>query len=104
MSAGFRAIPWNRYKLAYDAVLVLAVFADLGTYFQVGPPLWPSDNPVNPEIQEMRAFGSCAFLMLMLIRVPADSGRIGERLTFTSRVCDAADLHEFRVAASALAD
>lgn len=67
MSIGFRAVQWNRRKLVYDAVLIVAVslyiaaFAAL--YWRWHP---PKDQPEAIDIW-IRTFGSCAFLMLTVI-------------------------------------
>jgi nitrite reductase/ring-hydroxylating ferredoxin subunit/DMSO/TMAO reductase YedYZ heme-binding membrane subunit len=67
MSVGFRAVQWNRRKLVYDAVLIVAAslyiagFAAL--YWRWHP---PKDEPEAIDIW-IRTFGSCAFLMLTVI-------------------------------------
>jgi nitrite reductase/ring-hydroxylating ferredoxin subunit/DMSO/TMAO reductase YedYZ heme-binding membrane subunit len=67
MSVGFQAVQWNRRKLVYDAVLIVAAslyiagFAAL--YWHWHP---PKDEPEAIDIW-IRTFGSCAFLMLTVI-------------------------------------
>ncbi len=79
MSSGYRAVQWNRYKVFYDATLVLAVSAYIAAYLLAWPLLWPSANPVNDQIQRMRAFGSCAYLMLTVILCIGPLARIDAR-------------------------
>jgi len=67
MSAGFRAVQWNAYKIGYDIVVAALVASYLTLFIFLAPLLWPQANPVNPQIQWMRALGSCAFLMLTVI-------------------------------------
>ena len=67
MSAGFRAVQWNRRKIVYDAILVAAVVFYIAAF--MGISAWrkpPADWPawINLRID---AFGSCAFIMLTII-------------------------------------
>jgi nitrite reductase/ring-hydroxylating ferredoxin subunit/DMSO/TMAO reductase YedYZ heme-binding membrane subunit len=67
MSVGFRAVQWNRAKIVYDAILVSAVTLFIGVFFviayRVDP---PKDLPAAIDLR-IRAFGSCAFVMLTVI-------------------------------------
>src|SRR5882672_1683461 len=66
MSAGFRAVQWNRAKLVYDAVLLAGVVLYIGTYLIVTHRLDPpKDLPAAIDLR-IRAFGSCAFIMLTI--------------------------------------
>jgi len=67
MSVGFRAVQWNRHKLIYDALLLGAVALYLLVYLIAGPAVSPDAARVTWEIQEIRATGSCAFFMLVVI-------------------------------------
>ena len=79
MSVGFRAVGWNRDKLVYDAILVAAValfvagFAAI--YWQWHPP------KIFPDAIDIwiRAFGTCAFLMLTAILSIGPLARIDRR-------------------------
>ena len=60
MSAGFRAVQWNRRKLVYDAILLAGVALYLGTYLILAHRLDPpKDLPAAIDLR-IRAFGSCA--------------------------------------------
>jgi nitrite reductase/ring-hydroxylating ferredoxin subunit/DMSO/TMAO reductase YedYZ heme-binding membrane subunit len=67
MSAGFRAVQWNRAKVVYDGVLLGAVAAFLAvfclSYWRLNP---PKDHLEAIDIA-IRATGTCAFLMLSVI-------------------------------------
>jgi DMSO/TMAO reductase YedYZ heme-binding membrane subunit/nitrite reductase/ring-hydroxylating ferredoxin subunit len=67
MSVGFRAVQWNRTKLVYDAVLVVAVLLVIAGFAKL---YWswypPKDLPAAIDIW-IRTFGTCAFLMLTVI-------------------------------------
>jgi len=79
MSAGFRLVQWNRYKIAYDLALAVLAGAYLVAFIELGPMLWPADSAVDPEIHDMRAFGSCAFLMLPIILCIGPLARLDPR-------------------------
>jgi nitrite reductase/ring-hydroxylating ferredoxin subunit/DMSO/TMAO reductase YedYZ heme-binding membrane subunit len=79
MSAGFKLVQWNRYKIGYDIVLAGLAAGYVGAFLNIGPMLWPADSAVDPEIHEMRAFGSCAFLMLTIILCIGPLARLDSR-------------------------
>src|SRR5438034_5877836 len=67
MSVGFQAVQWNRTKLVYDAILIAGVALYIATYLTVV--YWfdpPKDQPAAIDLR-IRAFGTCAFLMLTII-------------------------------------
>src|ERR1700752_4489716 len=67
MSVGFRAVQWNRKKLVYDALLIIAVSLFIAGFTVLH---WRCDPPKDlPEAIDVgiRAFGTCAFLMLTII-------------------------------------
>jgi hypothetical protein len=67
MSARFRAVQWNRAKLVYDGILLASIALYIGTYLMLA--YWldpPKDQPATIDLC-IRAFGSCAFLMLTII-------------------------------------
>jgi nitrite reductase/ring-hydroxylating ferredoxin subunit/DMSO/TMAO reductase YedYZ heme-binding membrane subunit len=67
MSVGFRAVQWNRTKFVYDGVLLAAVALYIGGFVAVDASLAPPKNPPEWIDLRIRAFGSCAFLMLTVI-------------------------------------
>jgi nitrite reductase/ring-hydroxylating ferredoxin subunit/DMSO/TMAO reductase YedYZ heme-binding membrane subunit len=79
MSAGFRAVQWNRAKLVYDAVLLAGVALYIGTFlilaYRLDP---PEDLPATIDIR-IRAFGSCAFFMLTIILSIGPLARLDRR-------------------------
>lgn len=72
MSLGFRAVQWNRAKLAYDAVLAAAVLAYLAGFAALAE---------GPDLLDLRirALGSCAFLMLSAILCIGPLARLSPR-------------------------
>jgi nitrite reductase/ring-hydroxylating ferredoxin subunit/DMSO/TMAO reductase YedYZ heme-binding membrane subunit len=80
MSTGFRAVQWNRAKLAYDGVLLAGVTFYIGVFLVVAR--WidpPKDLPAAID-QGIRAFGSCAFLMLTVILAIGPLARLDRRV------------------------
>src|SRR5262249_9084681 len=67
MSVGYTTVQWNRHKVVYDRCVVGAVLFYLAIFFLVGRLVWTGRNAISPPILLMRAFGTCAFLMLNLI-------------------------------------
>ena len=81
MSAGFRAVQWNRAKLVYDAILVAGVTLYIAFFIAIGR-WWlsPPDDPARWEDLGIRAFGTCAFLMLTIILSIGPLARLDRRL------------------------
>jgi nitrite reductase/ring-hydroxylating ferredoxin subunit/DMSO/TMAO reductase YedYZ heme-binding membrane subunit len=79
MSAGFKLVQWNRYKIFYDAALAILAALYIAGFIELGPMLWPADSAVDPEIHDMRAFGSCAFLMLTIVLCIGPLARLDRR-------------------------
>jgi nitrite reductase/ring-hydroxylating ferredoxin subunit/DMSO/TMAO reductase YedYZ heme-binding membrane subunit len=81
MSLAFRAVQWNRAKLVYDTVLLTGVTLYIGTFVAVGR-WWlsPADDPATWEDLTIRAFGTCAFLMLTIILSIGPLARLDRRL------------------------
>ena len=79
MSVGFRAVQWNRDKYVYDAILICAVVSFL-TIFCVLYWKWhpPKDYLEAVDIA-IRAFGTCAFLMLTVILSIGPLSRLNRR-------------------------
>jgi nitrite reductase/ring-hydroxylating ferredoxin subunit/DMSO/TMAO reductase YedYZ heme-binding membrane subunit len=79
MSVGFRAVQWNRAKIVYDAILLAGVALFIGGFmliesFTHPPKDWPEWIDLR-----IRAFGSCAFLMLTIILAIGPLARLDRR-------------------------
>jgi hypothetical protein len=79
VSTGFRAVQWNRAKLAYDGILLAGVVIYIGGYlllaYRFDP---PKDQPAAIDLR-IRAFGTCAFLMLTIILSIGPLARLDRR-------------------------
>ena len=79
MSVGFRAVQWNRAKLVYDAILVACVVLYIGGYLLVAHWLEPPKDLPAAIDGRIRAFGSCAFIMLTIILCIGPLARLDRR-------------------------
>ena len=79
MSAGFKAVQWNRRKLIYDAILLGCVVLFIATFMTIGAlrnP--PRDMPAWINLR-IKAFGTCAFTMLTIILMIGPLARLDRR-------------------------
>jgi nitrite reductase/ring-hydroxylating ferredoxin subunit/DMSO/TMAO reductase YedYZ heme-binding membrane subunit len=67
MSIGFRAVQWNRTKLVYDAILLAGVILFIAAFIAIGAWVEQPKGELEWIGLRIRAFGSCAFLMLTVI-------------------------------------
>lgn len=79
MSVSYKPVGWNRNKLVYDAVLGLAVVAYVLVFLYLAPRLSPAGPTLDDPAIRMRAFGSCAFLMLTFILCIGPLARLDAR-------------------------
>jgi len=79
MSHAYKPVQWNRTKLIYDAFVLAGVAAYLWVFMDIAPMLSPAVRLVEPPIYKMRAYGSCAFLMLSIILAIGPLARIDRR-------------------------
>jgi len=79
MSVKYVPVQWNPNKWKYDAVLVVLVVVYILIFLRVGTPAADFTRPVDGAILRMRAFGSCAFLMLTTILCIGPLARLDNR-------------------------
>jgi nitrite reductase/ring-hydroxylating ferredoxin subunit len=79
VSVGYKPVGWNRNKLVYDAILVAAVVGYVLAYIELAPLLSPAARATDDAIVRMRAFGTCAFLMLSCILCIGPLARLDPR-------------------------
>lgn len=79
MSARYTPVGWNRIKLAYDAVLIAGIVLYILLFLNLAP-MWqdPVLAPDGPT-QAMRAFGSCAFILLSIVLAIGPLARLDRR-------------------------
>ena len=79
MSAGFQAVQWGRAKYIYDAILLGCVTAYVGGFALIAWRVTPPKNLADQIDIFIRAFGSCAFLMLTAILCIGPLARLDQR-------------------------
>lgn len=79
MSAGFRAVQWNRAKLVYDGILIAAVALFIAGFVTIHGQLHPPKDLPDAIDHWIRATGTCAFLMLTAILSIGPLARLDRR-------------------------
>ena len=79
MSIGYRLIQWNRNKYIYDIILLIGISGYIFSFMQLAPLWLDFERTINSNILGMRAFGSCAFLMLTIILCIGPLARLDSR-------------------------
>ena len=77
--SSYRAVTWNRNKLVYDAVAIATVVVYLQIYLHFGA--MPGRDGIAPDgaTLSMKAFGSCAFLLLSGVLAIGPLARLDRR-------------------------
>ncbi len=78
MSVSYRPVIWNRNKWVYDGALIAFVVAYIVLFIEYAPGLLDV-RPSERSILQMRAFGTCAFLMLTMILCIGPLARLDRR-------------------------
>ena len=76
MSVAYRPVTWNRNKTIYDALLLLLVAVYILVFLRLAPQGAPA---LDDAARHMRAYGSCAFLMLTAILCIGPLARLDAR-------------------------
>ena len=79
MSVKYIPVQWNPNKWVYDAVLIVMMVIYLWVFLMLAPDRLDHERAINPQINAMRAFGSCAFLMLTVILCLGPLARLDRR-------------------------
>lgn len=79
MSVRYVPVQWNRNKWIYDAALIVAIVGYVTAFLSFGAFATDATRPVDGAILRMRAFGSCAFLMLTAILCIGPLARLDRR-------------------------
>lgn len=78
-SHGYIPVQWNKRKKVYDLSLWLGIVAYLGLYIGLGSALHVAEQALSFEIILIRAFATCAFLMLTIILCIGPLARLDQR-------------------------
>ena len=72
-------VQWNANKYTYDTVVLLCIIAYILIFLRLGAAAAEVTRPVDGQILRIRAFGSCAFLMLTAILCIGPLARLDRR-------------------------
>ena len=81
MSVKYRPALWSNYKLVYDLILIVGIVSYLAIYMNVAPMLLKEMGVARvgtPELR-IRAFGSCAYILLHIILIIGPLARLDRR-------------------------
>ncbi len=79
MSAHFEPVLWQRSKIIHDIILAVCIVFYITAFLSLAPYLQDPSKPVDGFIMRMRAFGTCAFLMLTTILCIGPLARLDRR-------------------------
>jgi nitrite reductase/ring-hydroxylating ferredoxin subunit/DMSO/TMAO reductase YedYZ heme-binding membrane subunit len=79
MSATYRVVGWTPAKIVYDLVLVAGVALYLLAYFRLSHAWRPADLHIDEGSLAIRAYGSCAFLLMTLVLCIGPLARLDRR-------------------------
>ena len=79
MSARYVPVGWNTSKIVYDAVALVLVGSYILLFLHLAPRLQDITQPWDEASTKMRAFGSCAFLLLTFLLSIGPLARLDER-------------------------
>ncbi|MEM9735980.1 MAG: (2Fe-2S)-binding protein, partial [Pseudomonadota bacterium] len=79
MSVKYIPVQWNQNKWVYVGILLVAVGAYLWIFVHMTPEALDHERPINGQIHNARAFGTCAFVMLTVILCIGPLARIDQR-------------------------
>lgn len=79
MSVTYSPVKWNRNKRVYDLVVAAGVVAYLVAFVTGGTLAWTGNEAIGLPILMMRAFGTCAFVMLHILLTFGPLARLDRR-------------------------
>ena len=79
MSHGYVVVNWNRRKQLYDACMWLGIVVYIALFMTVSKVLYQGSDGISTAILLMRAFSTCAFLLLTITLCIGPLARIDKR-------------------------
>jgi methionine sulfoxide reductase heme-binding subunit len=79
MSVKYVTVQWTRPKIVYDVMLVVGVAIYIAAFQVFGAIVYRGPHAISGEVIAMRAWGSCAFLMLTAILCIGPLARLDRR-------------------------
>ena len=81
MAVLYQPVIWNRNKYKYDTVLIVAVAVYIFAFLRLSPDVADHMGRIDGAIRQIRAWGTCAFLMLTVILCIGPLARLDKRFT-----------------------
>lgn len=81
MAVLYQPVIWNRNKYIYDAALLVAVAAYIFAFLRLSPDVADHMGRIDGAIRQIRAWGTCAFLMLTVVLCIGPLARLDKRFT-----------------------
>ncbi|MET3892954.1 nitrite reductase/ring-hydroxylating ferredoxin subunit/DMSO/TMAO reductase YedYZ heme-binding membrane subunit [Bosea sp. OAE506] len=79
MSVAYRPVGWTRSKIVYDAALLAGVALYLVAFMRLAPGARPAGTLLDAQSLAIKAFGSCAFLLLTMVLMIGPLARLDQR-------------------------
>ena len=79
MSVQYKPVGWVRTKLFYDAVLIAGIAAYLFAFLRLAPASRPVESALDEQSLAIKAYGSCAFILLTLVLAIGPLARLDQR-------------------------
>jgi nitrite reductase/ring-hydroxylating ferredoxin subunit/DMSO/TMAO reductase YedYZ heme-binding membrane subunit len=79
VSVTYSPVKWNRNKRVYDLFVLGGVLGYLGAFLLVGSVVWTGDEAIGFPILLVRAFGTCAVVLLHLVLAIGPLARLNRR-------------------------
>ena len=79
MSVQYKPVGWVKTKLLYDAVLIVGIAAYLFAFLRLAPASRPAETALDEQSLAIKAYGSCAFILLTLILAIGPLTRLDQR-------------------------
>lgn len=79
MSVKYIPVTWNLSKWIYDFIVIVGIVLYIWIYITVAPAFQDVTRPLDGAVLKMKAFGSCAFIMLSFILCIGPLSRLDKR-------------------------
>lgn len=79
MSVSYRPVGWTRSKIIYDAVLIAGIGIYLAAFMRFAPKARPAGTLLDDQSLAIKAYGTCAFLLLTLVLMIGPLARLDAR-------------------------
>ena len=79
MSVKYVPVTWNYSKYVYDAILIVGIILYIWIFLKVAPMFQDVSRPLDGAVMRMRAFGTCAYILLSFILCIGPLARLDKR-------------------------